>query len=149
MHWPRIGPARKGQEPECCPPSAASGPGPPGAPVTNLQQRVVCTGASLTQKPRRDLPTFWHPDRHSGEAKACSPKFIINPQPCIRTPASAHGLLEALSTHLRSSGAPVLQEPLLASPILPVQIVLGENVLSVSCCYLTQETAVPLTHCYS
>ena len=47
VHWPRIGPARKGQEPECCPPGTASGPGPPEAPVTNLQQRVVCTGASL------------------------------------------------------------------------------------------------------
>lgn len=41
----------------------------------------------------------------------------------------------------------MLQEPLLASPILPVQIVLGENALSVSCCYLTQETAEPLMHC--
>lgn len=43
----------------------------------------------------------------------------------------------------------MLQEPLLASPILPIQVVLGENILSVSCCYLTQETAVPLVHCYS
>lgn len=43
----------------------------------------------------------------------------------------------------------MLQEPLLASPILPVQIVLRENVLPVSCCYFTQETAVPLMHGYS
>lgn len=69
---------------------------------------------------------------------------MINPHPHVRTRP-----LEALSTHLRSSGAPVLQEPLLASPILPVQIVLRENVLPVSCCYLTQETAVPLMHGYS
>lgn len=33
-HGPGVSPARKGRKPECGPPSAASGPRPPGAPVT-------------------------------------------------------------------------------------------------------------------
>ena len=114
-------PSRKGQEPECCPPGAASGPScppgaasgpgyPPGAasglgpPVTNFHQRVACTSASLTRRPRRGLPTFRHADRHAGEAEACSPKFIINPHPYVRTRPSGSSLHPPLK--FRSSSAP-------------------------------------------
>lgn len=62
-------------------------------------------------------------DRRTGEAEACFPKVHSR-----LFPVSAAGLPEALSTHLQTSGAPVLQEPLLASPDFPVQTVPKENV---------------------
>ena len=62
-----------------------------------------CVHWCLTRRPRRELPTFWHPDRHSGEAKACSPKFIINLHPCVRTRPSGSSLHPPLK--FRSSSA--------------------------------------------
>lgn len=63
-------------------------------------------------------------------------------------PISASSPLEAPSTHLQTSGAPMLREPLLSSstsgPDCPQRAA-----LPFPCFHLTQETAVPSRPCYS
>ena len=127
-HGPGVSPARKGRKPECCPPSAASGPGPPGAPLTYVaSENYVHRCHTHTEAGTRPSNLQVHqPPLGRGQG--------LFPQVHNQSfPVSANSLLEALSTHLQNSGAPVLQEPLLASPKFPAQTVPEENVLPFSC----------------